>query len=77
MSLGGGITENEDTIIIVNTPIREPVEGTYTGPLFQTRFLEGVGRGIYGGAVDEGEILCMSLVDERNPASNTHERRPG
>ena len=45
MSLGGGITENEETNIF-NTPISEHAEVADTGPLFQIRFLKGGGRGI-------------------------------
>ena len=68
--------DKEETNMI-NTIISERAEGEETGPLFQIRFLEGGGRGICGGAVAGGEILCMSLVGELNTASHTRVRRSG
>ena len=63
MSLGGGIADKEETNI-VKTKTSDRKEGSYTGPLFQIRFIVGGGRGIYGGEVANGAILCMLLVDK-------------
>ena len=63
--------------IIVNNHIRDPEKGTDTGPMFQIRFLEGGGRGIYGIAVEGGSIFCMYLVVECNTSSHTWKRGSG
>ena len=73
MSLGGRITENEETNI-VNIKISEHKEGEGTVPMFQILFIEGGGRRICGGAVDCGERFCMSLVLECNTESHTRSR---
>ena len=40
---------------IVNTTISDRADGADTGPMFQVRFIEGIGRGICRGAVVGGE----------------------
>ena len=54
--------DKEYTDIVIN-PISKNVEGAETGPLFIIQFLDGGGRGICGGVVLGGEILCTSLVE--------------
>ena len=76
MSLGGGITEKEETNI-VNTKISECIEGSDKATLFQILFIEGGDRGICGGSVDGGAILYMSLVHKCNTVSHTRSRGTG
>ena len=73
MSLGGGITENEETNI-VNTKISERTDSEDTVTLFQIIFIEGGGRRICGGAVECGARFCMLLVDECNKESPPRSR---
>ena len=76
MSLGGGITNKEETNI-VNTKISEYIEGSDKATMFQIKFLEGGEREIRGGSVDGGAILCMSLVYKCNTVSHTRSRGTG
>ena len=76
MSLGGGITKKEETNI-VKTKISECTEGSDKVTLFQIIFIEGGERGICGGSVDGGLILCMSLVYKFNIVSHTRSRGTG
>ena len=76
ISLGRGIKNKEETNI-VNTKISEYTEGSNKATLFQILFLEGGERGICGGSVDGGAILCMSLVEECNIVSNYRSRGTG
>ena len=76
ISLGGGITKKEDTNI-VNTKISECIEGSDKATLFQIIFLEGWGRGIFGGLVDGGAIFCMLLLYRCNTVSHTRSRGTG
>ena len=76
ISLGGGITENEETNI-VNSKISERTEGEDTVPLFQILFIEVGGRGICGWSVEGGSRLCMSLMEEFNAVSHNRSRESG
>ena len=73
MSLGGGITDNEETNI-VNTKISERTDSEDTVTLFQIIFIEGGGRRICGGSVECGAIFCMLLIDECNTESPPRSR---
>ena len=76
MSLGGGITNKEETNI-VNTKISECTEGSDQSTLFQILFLERGGRGISGGSVNGGAIFCISLLYKCNTISHTWSRGTG
>ena len=62
---------------IVKNPISECAEGEDKVNLFQMIFFEVGGRGICGGSVESGAILCISSVDECNTASQTRSRGSG